>query len=233
MSYTFDSETAASPSPLSSARRGGRPTQQEALQLAGRILDAATALFLGDGYGFTSVEAIAQRAGISKRTLYARYANKAQIFGAVVRNIIDELRPPASVPLIEGENLDMVLTRLAGLILRAALTPKALGLFRLMVAESGRFPELAVVATEQGASREAVTLISALLTRERDAGRITISNAEFAAQQFLFMVLALPQRRALGLGNPMHADELERWPADTVALFLNGCRGHPKASPLG
>ena len=214
----------ASPSPAQRARRGGRPTQHEAAQLSGRILEAATTLFLNDGYGSTSVEAIAQTAGISKRTLYARYANKEQIFGAVVRSIVEELRPPRSVPLIEGGTLKDVLVRLAGFILNAALAPKALGLFRLMVAESARFPELTAVAANQGASVEAVNLISALLIRERDAGRITISNPEFCAQQFLFMVLALPQRRALGLGKRLNAEELDRWANDSVMLFLHGCR---------
>jgi TetR/AcrR family transcriptional repressor of mexJK operon len=204
-------------------RRGGRPTQHEAARLTGRIVEAATALFLDEGYGSTSVEAIAQRAGMSKRTLYARYANKEQIFAAVVRSIVDQLRPPRSVPLIEEGILQDVLVRLAGFILNAALAPKALGLFRLMVAESARFPELTSVAANQGAMFEAVNLISALLIRERDAGRIALSNPEFCAQQFLFMVLALPQRRALGLGKKMDQEELNRWASDTVTLFLHGC----------
>jgi TetR/AcrR family transcriptional regulator, mexJK operon transcriptional repressor len=225
LSYSDDTSTEVDAPPSSEkVRRGGRPTQHEAAQLSGRILEAATTLFLNEGYGSTSVEAIAQHAGISKRTLYARYANKEQIFGAVVRSIVEQLRPPRSVPLIEGGTLKEVLVRLAGFVLNAALAPKALGLFRLIIAESGRFPELTSLAADQGAMFEAVNLISALLIRERDAGRITLSNPEFCAQQFLFMVLALPQRRALGLGKKMSSDELQRWAEDTVMLFLHGCR---------
>jgi len=42
------------------------------------------------------------------------------------------------------------------------------------------------------------------------------------------MVVALPQRRALGLGTPMTPAELESWPRETVALFLTGCRGRQR-----
>jgi hypothetical protein len=43
----------------------------------------------------------------------------------------------------------------------------------------------------------------AVLEREARAGNLTLDNPTFAAQQFLHMVIALPQRRALGLGMPM------------------------------
>jgi TetR/AcrR family transcriptional regulator, mexJK operon transcriptional repressor len=47
--------------------RGGRPSHAQALQLRERILDVATELFLTEGYGTTSIEAVAERAGVSKR----------------------------------------------------------------------------------------------------------------------------------------------------------------------
>lgn len=59
------------------ARRGGRPSQKEAARLGDRILDVATELFLLLGYGATSIEAVVQRARISKRTVYHRFEDKA------------------------------------------------------------------------------------------------------------------------------------------------------------
>jgi len=47
------------------------------------------------------------------------------------------------------------------------------------------------------------------------------------AEQFLQMVLSVPQRRALGLGPPMTGAEQDRWARDTVDLFLDGCRVRP------
>ena len=67
---------------------------------------------------------------------------------------------------------------------------------------------------------------TALIDREIAAGRLGPCDSRFAAEQFLTMVLAVPQRRALGFGQPLSASELERWAEAAVNLFLNGCRGY-------
>jgi TetR/AcrR family transcriptional repressor of mexJK operon len=205
-------------------RRGGRPSRADAEQLGERILDVATHLFLNHGYGATSIEAIARRAQISKRTFYHRFDDKAALFSAVVHRIIDRLRPPANVLLADGTDPQEILQRLATLIVRAAVSPEAIALHRLIVAESARFPQLAVVVAQEGAAEGAVRLIARLLERETRAGKLALNNPTFAAQQFLHMVVGLPQRRAMGLGSPMSASEIEAWPRDVVNLFLNGCR---------
>src|SRR5712692_8655749 len=73
---------------------GGRPSRLESAQLSDRILDVATQLFLGDGFGATSIEAVAKRAGISKRTFYHRFRGKEVLFEAVVRRLIERWTPP-------------------------------------------------------------------------------------------------------------------------------------------
>ena len=181
-----DSATARDNGAEGSPRRGGRPTRIEAERLAERILEVATGLFLAQGYGPTSVESVAQQAGISKRTFYARYPDKAALF--------------------------------------AAVSPPAIALHRMIVAESGRFPELARVVAERGGSAEAVTLIAGLLAHSPGGGAGL--SPEFAAEQFLFMMATVPQRRAMGLGQPIEADQLDTWVADTVALFLRGWRAN-------
>ena len=212
------------------SRRGGRPSKADAEQLAHRIVDAAAELFFTLGYGATTIEAVAQRARISKRTLYHRFENKSALFSAVVHRTIERLRPPVDVPWLRGANLPEILRGLADLILRAALSPPAIALHRLIVAESSRFPNLAAVVTNQGASEEAVRLIAGVLKREARAGNLTLNNPTFAAQQFLHMVIAVPQRRAMGLGMPMISAEVDSWARDVVNLFLNGCRGWKRAA---
>jgi TetR/AcrR family transcriptional regulator, mexJK operon transcriptional repressor len=202
-------------------RRGGRPSREAAALLGEHILDVATELFLAEGYGATSIEAVAQRARISKRTFYHRFPDKAALFDAVVRRIVQRIRPPPSTPLYEGGSLEVILRRLARLLLRAALAPTALALNRLIVAEAQRFPELAAIAAREGTRADAVNHIAALLEREAGAG----PRARFAAEQFLQMVITLPQRRALGLGQPMTEAELDAWADDCVDLLLDGCRG--------
>ncbi len=206
-------------------RKGGRPPRADALKLRQRILQAATELFLEQGYGSTSIEAVAARAGISKRTFYDRFEDKAVLFTAVVHYIIEQIRPPADVPLLAGASLPQILQRLAGLILKAALSPQALALHRLVTGESSRFPELALAVETEGRQNEATDLIAGLLAREHPDGKIGIEDQRFAADQFIYMVVTLPQRRALGFGTPMSAAELELWARKVVSLFLEGYDG--------
>jgi len=203
-------------------RSGGRPSRDEAARLGEKILDAGTHLFLSHGYGATSIEAVALRARISKRTFYHRFHDKPALFVAVVHRIIEGLRPPGGMPPLEGD-LREILRGLAGLILHAALSPQAIALNRMIVGESGRFPKLATATT--GATEEAIRLIAGLLEREVRAKKLALDDPVFAAQQFLYMVIALPQRRAMGFGAPMTSTEIDAWARDVVNLFLNGCRG--------
>jgi TetR/AcrR family transcriptional regulator, mexJK operon transcriptional repressor len=210
--------------------RVGRPTRDAAGQLRDRILDVATELLFTHGYGATSIEAIARRARISKRTFYQRFGDKPALMSAVVVRLIDSLRPPPSVPLIEGEGLEQILVHLGSLILHAALTPRVLQLQRLIVAESKRFPDLASAVAKSGGRQEAVALISALLLRHARGASVTPAEASFAANQFLQMIVSLPQLRAIGLGAPMTSEELDAWIRNTVRLFLDGYTGMAKRS---
>jgi len=210
---------------LKAVRRSGRPPRADALKLREQILQAATELFLEEGYGSTSIEAVASRAGISKRTFYDRFDDKAALFAAVVHYIIEHIRPPANVPLLAGANLPEILQRLAGLILKAALSPQALALHRLVTGESSRFPELAFAVEAEGRQSEATDLIAGLLAREQRNTQIGTEDQRFAANQFIYMVVTLPQRRALGFGTPMTATELDAWARKVVILFLDGYEG--------
>lgn len=203
--------------------RGGRPSREDALRLRERILDSATALFLEHGYGSTSIEAVAQHARISKRTFYDRFDDKAQLFSAVLHRIITQVRPPAEVPLVMGATLEAVLRRLAGFMLRAAITPQALALHRLVHAESARFPELVRAAAGDANAREGIELIGGLLAREMPGS--SRADQAFAAQQFIYLVVTVPRNRALGLGEPMTEEEIEPYLDRVVRLFLDGCRG--------
>ena len=209
---------------MSKVRRGGRPSREASARLGELILDAATDAFLARGFGATSIDAVAQRVRISKRTFYHRFPDKEALFAAVVHRIIARLRPSADVPLIEGDDLQAVLERLARLILQAALSPQAIALHRLIVAESARFPELAGALAREGATEEAIRLIAGILRCAAASGQIMLDDPVFAARQFLQMVIVLPQRSAMGLGARMSKREFAGWPRKVADLFVNGCR---------
>jgi TetR/AcrR family transcriptional regulator, mexJK operon transcriptional repressor len=197
--------------------RGGRPSLSAAAQLGDAILVAATDLFLRYGYAVTSIEAVAKAAGVSKRTLYARFDDKAALLQHAVARLIAGWRAPYEAGLDHPMTLQEMLEHAARHMLRAALAPEALALYRLVVSESGRVPDLGAALNRAGA-RGVMSDVAAAL---RAAG---IADPDYAAEQFQHLVLAGPQRRALGLGRPLDEAERETWAKAAVRLFLHGAR---------
>jgi AcrR family transcriptional regulator len=203
--------------------RGGRPSRLQSAQLSDRILDVAETLFLGHGFGATSIEAVAKRAGISKRRFYHRFPGKERLFEAVVRRLLARWMPPFDAALLDAPSIEDALLRSAEHLLRIAMTPEALALHRIVIAEARRFPSLARIMHELG-SANAIDRIAGHLAPRIDGGELRRIDPRFAAEQFILMVVTGPQRRALGLATPLTAAELAAWARNTVALFLDGCR---------
>src|SRR5579859_4545626 len=196
----------------------GRPSREDAERIGEDILATATEMFLAQGYGATSIEAIAQRLGIAKRTFYARFKDKAALFEAVVHHIVDRLKPPDMAHLFQGGTLEEILLRVGQLALDAAISPNALALQSLVLTESSRFPELAGIALGEGTRQQAVEALAHLM-----ADRLPPDEARFAAAQFLQMAISLPQHSALGIAPKMSKEDHRLWVRRTVSLFLDGC----------
>ena len=196
----------------------GRPSREEAERIGEAILATATEMFLAQGYGATSIEAIAQRLGIAKRTFYSRFKDKAALFEAVVHHIVDRLKPPDMAHLFQGGTLEEILLRVGQLALDAAISPNALALQSLVLTESSRFPELAGIALGEGTRQQAIEALAHLMT-----DRLPLDEARFAAAQFLQMTISLPQHSALGIAPKMSKEDHRLWVRRTVSLFLEGC----------
>jgi AcrR family transcriptional regulator len=196
-------------------RRGGRPSQAASAALADTIVGAATELFLRDGFVATSMEAVAAAAGVSKRTLYSRFADKPVLFRAALTRLIARWLPPFDAAIEQTTSLEEALLLAARHMLAAALAPEALALYRLLIAESERIPDLPALLQAAGAGA-AIAHIAARLER---AG---VADAWWAAAQFQRLVLTGPQHHAMGLGPPLSAEALEGWAARCVALFRHG-----------
>lgn len=108
------------------------------------LLDAALAEFVARGYAATRLEEVARRAGVSKGTLYLYYANKAELFKAVVRHalVVNLDQVDAVVARHDGssrELLSRILTELTRRLGNSALS----GIPKLVISEAGNFPEIA------------------------------------------------------------------------------------------
>jgi AcrR family transcriptional regulator len=213
------------PDEAKEARRGaGRPTRDEAALLQDRILDAAQAIFLAQGFAAGSLNEIAEQAGATKRTLYVKVGDKAELFAATVRRMLTRLRARLRDPGPEARlqtRLESFMTDLLAL----AMEPDLLRLHRLLMGEMHRFPELVHLMEEQ-LTQEPYRRLALLLREEHKRGRLRLDDPEQAARLLTGMVANNPQRRAL-LGLAPWPEKVRRnWVHQAVALFLRGCETH-------
>lgn len=107
------------------------------------ILDAAFLEFSSSGFLATSLERIANRAGISKSGIYSHYKSKNEIFEDMLMMTL--LPEDARIPDLEielAESLPKLIDRYLDRRYLSLSTPKATAAFRLLITESGRVPEL-------------------------------------------------------------------------------------------
>ncbi|WP_435157285.1 TetR/AcrR family transcriptional regulator [Amycolatopsis sacchari] len=158
--------------------------QRVAREKRAQIVTAATALFLELGYDRTSLARIAERSGVSRATLFKQFPSKAALFDAIVTeswSTADEEEPPPAGNLVEG--LGIIGRRYAELLGRAQMAD----LFRIVIAELPRFPELAHAQFSQGKMPYFESVRSYLLA-EHEAGTVRVEDVDLAATQFLGMI---------------------------------------------
>lgn len=156
------------------------------------IIEAATRLFLDAGYAGASLARVAEAAGVSRATLFKQFPTKAALFDAIVTTawtVEDDdgddgddgdLRPPAG-DLRAG--LTVIGRRYVTLLTR----PGMAALFRIVIAELPRFPELGAAHFGRG-KMPYFDSVRRYLDTENELGTATLDDTELAATQFLGMI---------------------------------------------
>ena len=125
-------------------RRMGRPPTKKAGEIEEAILSAAKEMFLSLGYEATSMEAVAQAAGVSKRTLYIRHSTKEALIKSVVEDRIRTWSNEASARNSEvPETFPESLKRHAQTFVHMLANPEVRQFDRLILTTAHRFPEIA------------------------------------------------------------------------------------------
>ena len=150
-----------------------------------KILEAATALFLQNGYGYTTMDAVVERSGGSKATLYSLFPNKGELFRAVVDRVVSI---GDHAELGSHENIEEALLRYAAQRLRVVFSPEHMALMRLIISERDRFPDIARLYYEEGPQRSYQSL-SAYLRKLDEEKLLSIPDAEEAAEFFAGMLM--------------------------------------------
>lgn len=201
----------------------GRPTALQAQRRHDELLDNALDLFLDKGFEQATIEAIAAAVGMTKRTVYARYPNKAALFKAAVQRSIERLIvPPATLESLDTGDLAATLAAVARLRVEQVMTPAGLKQQRIINTESYRFPEIFIMAYEQN-TRPIVDFLAGLLRRETASGALSVTDPNRAAVVFLSMVVSGPVRVIVS-GNRLTRAEIEDRLQFAIRLFLDGAR---------
>jgi TetR/AcrR family transcriptional regulator, mexJK operon transcriptional repressor len=208
--------------PRTSPTKTGRPEETRSAQKRQAILDAGTAAFLRTGYVGTSMDEIAAEAGVSKQTVYRQFADKEGLFTEIVLGTIDQVGEPffAGVETLDdSEDLEADLREIAGQLV-GVVDPRLVQLRRLVIGETGRFPELGRTYYERGPGRSTEGL-AARFRQLAEKGLLQFDDADLAAQHFNWLVLSIPLNRAMfGVEEEFTATELRRYADEAVRVFL-------------
>jgi TetR/AcrR family transcriptional regulator, mexJK operon transcriptional repressor len=204
---------------------------QEDFEDAGRsarkrraIFEAATTVFLSKGYLGTSMDEIAALARVSKQTVYKHFADKERLFSEIVTATVDEIANPNTdevLKLGDTGDLERSLRRFARRQLRAVMQPRLLQLRRLVIGESGRFPQLGRLFYERGPGRT-IDALATTFERLASHGVLELEDPRLAAAHFNWLVMSVPLNQAMLLGQdePATASELNRYADAGVRAFL-------------
>jgi AcrR family transcriptional regulator len=203
---------------------GGDPGEGRSARKRRAILDAATEVFLGKGYLGASMDEIAALAAVSKQTVYKHFADKERLFAEIVESTVDEVsdRVLAEVlDLADSGDVEADLRDLARRQLAMVMQPRLLQLRRLVIGESGRFPELGRAFHERGPGRTIATLAEAFEGLGA-RGALAVDDPPLAAQHFNWLVMSIPLNQAMLLGDdePADAAALEAYADAGVRAFL-------------
>ncbi|HWJ34708.1 MAG TPA: TetR/AcrR family transcriptional regulator [Steroidobacteraceae bacterium] len=203
--------------------RVGRPRRGTESARADTLLAAATRVFLREGYGSASIDKVASEAGVSTRTIYERFKNKADLLGAVTTRLVER----DMVSVLATEDLDRLppkqaLTVIGQVITGRACDPDSAALFRILATEAHRFPELA--AKMRGSTKARVdAAIASYLRGQIRRGALKLPDPDRAAALFLQMVCAeLHECLLFGTAEEMAQLDFGAHLNNVIEIFLYG-----------
>ena len=152
------------------------------------VIDAAREVFIDKGYGEASMDDIANRANVSKRTVYNHFPGKDALFGAIIQHECDRALDAAHSRMsTDPDNIPGTLYNYAFDFLSMIYSLRGVKLFRTVISEAERFPELGDIFFKAGVCPAQVTLqdyVGAMMKQ----GRLRKADAQTATSQFFCLI---------------------------------------------
>jgi AcrR family transcriptional regulator len=173
--------------PRTAPPKRGRPRRGTEMARTVALINAATRVFLREGYGLASIDKVAAEAGVSTRTIYERYKNKADLLGAVIGRLLDRMSTVLSTLDLNRLEPKAALRLIAEIITDRARDPDAVALFRIVATEAHRFPELASKMREN--NKLCVdNVVAGYLRAQARRGLLNLADPDRAATLVLQMI---------------------------------------------
>jgi AcrR family transcriptional regulator len=224
----FSAMNAFAQDPPASMPKLGRPRRGTESARTDALISAATRVFLREGYGLASIDKVASEAGVSTRTIYERYKNKADLLGAVITRLVDHDMATV-LATAELDRLDPkdALRVIAQTMTSRARDPESVALFRIVATEAYRFPEFAAKMRES--SKQRWDRVVANYFRGQVArGTLTLSDPDRAAAVFLHMICAeLHECLLFGSVEAMAQRDFTPYLKQVIDIFLFGALPRP------
>ncbi|KML53678.1 TetR family transcriptional regulator [Burkholderia cepacia] len=149
------------------------------------ILDGAKTVFLSQGFGLATMDDVAAAAGVGKQTVYRHFKSKEALFVGLVTSMCAQVGGVLAGALdAQADGLpEAELRELGWALARILIVPDNLRLYRAIVAEAERLPELGQAFYENGA--KVVRAFAAKILRKR----FDESTAALRAATFVQLVL--------------------------------------------
>ena len=185
-----------------------------------QVLEGARTVFMRDGFEGASVDDIVREAGVSKATLYSYFPDKRLLFLEVAKTEC-KAQSDAAIERIEATgDLSAALTEAATRMVSFFMSDVGMQVYRIVVGESQRFPEIGREFSDSGPAMVR-SILTKFLQKGIDDGKLKIDDLELAVDQFPELCKAgLHLKMALGLRDTPTADEIARVVAGAVDLFL-------------
>jgi AcrR family transcriptional regulator len=203
--------------------RVGRPRRGTESARTDTLIGAATRVFLQDGYGGASIDKVASEAGVSTRTIYERFKNKADLLGAVISRLVDrDMATELATEELDRLEPRQALTVIGQIITGRACDPESAALFRIVATEAQRFPELAA-KMRCSAKQRVDDAVARYFRKQVHRGTLMLADPERAASLFLQMVCAeLHQCLLFGTADDMAKLDFTAHLQQVIDIFLNG-----------
>ncbi|HYC04221.1 MAG TPA: TetR/AcrR family transcriptional regulator [Azospirillaceae bacterium] len=194
------------------------PRRLEGPARRAEILMIAREEFLERGYAGTSLGSIIARAGGSRRTIYEQFGSKAGLFQAIIADVRDRM----AKPFAPGDDPEAALLALGRSYMGQLMAADNLCLYRTVMGEVARFPEMGAGLFRTGPEGLADQLAAAL-AGWTGRGLLRLDDPALAARQFLEMVKGDLHLRALLDPSRMPEEaEIDACVRGAVRLFLEG-----------